>query len=183
MIPVLLIIGLAIYVYCRHAFDRSDGWFNVIPALVMVLVTGVAILMVLIAATLVGHNAESELVSESTVELRLLNDNSAISGEFGGNLFVIAGQIESELQYSFYQETEPGVFELRSIPAAETKVVETGRESGATLTTQKFWEGPMELTCGTCILWPKYGDWMETYEYRLEVPRGSIGYGINLDGE
>ena len=183
MIPVLLVVGLAIFIFCRHAFDRSDGWFNVFPALAMVLVTGVAILVLLIAATLVGHKADPELAGESTVELRLLNDNSTISGQFGGNIFAVAGHIEGELQYSFYQETEPGVFELRSISATETKVVETNRESGATLLTQRFWEGPMELTCGSCILWPKYGDWQETYEYRLEVPEGSIGYGINLDGE
>lgn len=182
MILFALVSGYAIYRFAKYCYHDRD-WFNVFPGLLLAFCLALALGGMFLVSAIAGYNVNTELVEENRYELRLLNDGSAISGEFGGNLFVMAGTIDEELQYTFYQETEPGVFELKSIPADSTKVIETSRESGAELRGREYWEPMGDLTCGACLLWPKVGAGWTSYEYVLEVPQGSIGYGIKLDGE
>lgn len=181
MILFALVSGYAIYRFAKFCYHDRD-WFNVGAGLLVAILIGVGLLGMLLISALAGYNVNDE-VQEGEYELRLLNDGSAISGEFGDNLFVMAGTIDEELQYTFYQETKPGVFELKSIPADSTKVIETTRESGAKLRSKEYWEPMADLTCDACMLWPKVGTGTTTYEHVLEVPEGSIGYGIKLDGE
>lgn len=105
---------------------------------------------------------------EHTYLLHELKDGSTT----GGSLFLGSGSLHSEQVFTYYKQVGPGRYELDSVPADQTQVIESNTE-----------QPRLEE-------WPEYGNWWfiagsgeATTDYIFYVPAGSIGNTYNLDAQ
>lgn len=179
---MILLLGVAVGMLLLWLKNLAAGEGLISSTGVAVTAAGMVSLTMMVPAIILGSYQPPE-VTETSAELRVLNDNRQVEGSASGVFFAFAANVGTKLQYSFYEETPEGAFRLRSIPADKTEVHETSRESGAKLITIESHEPAIDLSGGVCSYVPCLGSGFTEKTYILEVPAGSIQYGVTLDGE
>jgi len=181
LLVIMVIVAIWLVVRFQRTEDTIDKVFKTFFAIM-------ASFVALILWFALGMAIESFSTHEyqfgeyDKVELVAIINTQSPEGSFGGNIFLIAGRVESALYYIFYFKTPDGGKKLGKLRAESATIYEEKRTDAymAQIKKKKVY-ATFDKRSGIFFpIMPSSG-LSKTGEYTFHVPEGTIKREINLD--
>lgn len=181
LLVIMVIVAIWLVVRFQCAEDTLDKVFKAFCAIM----AGFFALLIWIA---LGVAIESFSIHEyrfgeyDKVELVAIINTQSLEGSFGGNIFLIAGRVESTPYYIFYFKTPEGGKKLSKLRAESATIYEEKRTDAymAQIKKKKVY-ATFDKRSGIFFPVMPLSGLSETGEYAIHVPEGTIKRELNLD--
>lgn len=161
----ILLFGI-VFICLLGASEESLGWLAVISLVALI----VGIIMIIYVAHIPRGVIWKE---ESKTNIIALKDNSNISGQITGGIFITSGYVLEDMYYYYMEVTEDGKH-MNKIPADSAYIIETNDIKPSIIEKKKY-NADKRLDF--------WFDVRTAVKYLIYVPKGTVDveYKVNME--